>query len=424
MNSLRLCSSLAKSARAAGLGGALLFAFPTVELAASFQGLGNLEGGVPPYSIPWDISAGGAIVVGESQSRNGREAYRWSANTGMVALGDLGGENFFSTAWRISGDGLVIAGASRSPSSGTRTEAFRWTAELGMIGMGDLPGGLFSSSARGVSGDGSVIAGVSTSDLAPSFGELFRWTESTGLEGLGTLGGSQIPAGVPWQISRDGTTIVGWSSSENGREAFRWTRSKGMVGLGDLPGPVFDSQATDVSADGSIVIGIASGSEGVTSFRWTTATGMVDLGRPPGTGGSILLGASADGSVAIGDSPLVGDVVPIIWDETHGMRNLVEVLAELGLGPAMAGWDLETATAISPDGLTIGGWGYNPQGDVEAWLAYLGEPSVVEVPTLSGSGSFLFAAFLALASLLSLRYRRGQRCRAEERAGPRCTRLR
>ena len=88
------------------------------------------------------------------------------------------------------------------------------------------------------------------------------------------------------------------------------------------------------------------------------------------------------------------------------MRNLVEVLVELGLGPAMAGWDLETATAISPDGLTVGGWGYNPQGNVEAWLAYLGEPSVVEIPAISHSGAILFAALLALASLLSLRYRR------------------
>jgi probable HAF family extracellular repeat protein len=246
MNRRPLCSSLARSPRAAGLGVALLLAFPTVEFAASFQGLGNLAGGNPPHSIPHDISPNGAIVVGESHSANGLEAYRWSKDTGMVALGYLGGEDFFSTAWRISADGLVIVGASRSPSSGERTEAFRWTAELGMVGMGDLPGGAFSSSARGVSADGTVITGVSTSELAPSLGELFRWTESTGLEGLGTLGGSQIPAGVPWQISRDGTTIVGWSSSENGREAFRWTRSEGMVGLGDLPGLLFDSQATDV----------------------------------------------------------------------------------------------------------------------------------------------------------------------------------
>lgn len=399
-------------------------AFPTVEFAASFRGLGNLKGGAPPHSIPWDISPNGAIVVGESQSANGLEAYRWTVATGMVALGSLGGEDFFSSAWRISADGRVIVGASRSPSSGERTEAFRWTAELGMVGMGDLPGGVFSSSARGVSADGSVITGVSTSALAPSFGELFRWTQSTGLEGLGTLGGSQIPAGIPWQISSDGTTIVGWSSSENGREAFRWTRLEGMVGLGDLPGPVFDSQATDVSADGSIVLGIASGLEGVTSFRWTAATGMVDLGRPPGAGRSRLLGASADGSVAIGDSALDGDDVPTIWDETHGMRNLLDVLVDLGLGPAMTGWDLETATAISPDGLTVGGWGYNPQGDVEAWLAYLGEPSVVEIPALSISGSVLFAAFLALASLLALRHRRGQHSRADDRAGPRSPRRR
>ena len=104
------------------------------------------------------------------------------------------------------------------------------------------------------------------------------------------------------------------------------------------------------------------------------------------------------------------------------MRNLVDVLVELGLGPAMAGWDLETATAISPDGLTVGGWGYNSQGHVEAWIAYLGEPSILEIPSLSRSGSVLFAAFLALLSLLSLRSRWGQHGRADDRTEklPRC----
>ena len=87
------------------------------------------------------------------------------------------------------------------------------------------------------------------------------------------------------------------------------------------------------------------------------------------------------------------------------MRNLVDVLEGLGLGPQTNGWDLEQATAISPDGRTVGGWGYNPEGEWEAWLAYLGEPSVVEVPSSSQTGLVLFAAFLAVTALVSLRSR-------------------
>lgn len=377
---------------------------PATLLGASFQGLGALAGGAYFYSRPSDLSADGFVIVGESRSSNGVEAFRWTAATGMVGLGDLGGQNFLSTAFRVSTNGSVVVGASRSPASGSRTEAFRWTAATGMVGLGDLPGGDYSSGASGVSGDGSVIAGNSTSEVSPSWGEAFRWTEATGLVGLGVLPGSEIPTSVPWRISANGRVVVGWASTGNGREAFRWTESEGMVGMGDLPGALFDSWATGVSADGSVIVGLAHGA-GPTSFRWTAATGMVDLGKPPGASGSEVWSVSADGAVVVGDSPLAGDIVPIIWDESQGMRNLVDVLIELGVGPAIAGWNLEQATAVSADGLTVSGWGYNPAGDEEAWVAHLGQPSLIEIPTVSNAALALFGALLAGAGLLALRLR-------------------
>lgn len=389
---------------AAALGGVALLSLPASALAASFRGVGFLPGGETNYSTPWAISADGLVVVGESGSANGGEAFRWTEATGMVGLGGLGGGDFYSSAIRVSADGTVVVGSSRSPTSGSRVEAFRWTTTSGMVGIGYLPGGESSSVASGVSGDGSVLAGVSTSAVSPSAGEAFRWTATTGLVGLGVLSGSEGPLSVPWGISANGTVVVGWASSENGREAFRWTESEGMVGMGDLPGALFDSWATGVSADGSVIVGLAHG-EGPTSFRWTAATGMVDLGKPPGASGSEVWGISADGGVAVGDSPLAGDIVPTIWDENHGMRNLVDVLVELGLGPEMAGWDLEQATAVSADGRTIVGWGYNPAGQEEGWVANLRPPSLVEIPTASNAALTLFAALLAVAGLVALRLR-------------------
>ena len=363
-----------------------------------------MPGGEFPYSIALDVSADGSVVVGESRSAQGIEAFRWSAATGMEGLGDLGGAEFLSAAAGVSADGLVVVGVSRSPLSGERVEAFRWTAFSGMVALGDLPGGEYASVATGVSSDGSIVAGSSTSDVSPSWGEAFLWTEATGLVGLGVLPGSEIPLSAPSRLSADGRDVVGWASTENGREAFRWTASEGMVGMGDLPAGGFDSFATGVSFDGSVIVGSAL-NPGPTAFRWTAGTLMVDLGRPPGGNASAAWGVSADGSVVVGDAGVGGERVPAIWDESHGMRNLVDVLVELGLGPAMTGWDLEQATAISADGLTVVGWGYSPHGGEEAWVAYLGQPSVVEIPTASNAGLVLFGLLLAAAAFGVLRLR-------------------
>ena len=90
---------------------------------------------------------------------------------------------------------------------------------------------------------------------------------------------------------------------------------------------------------------------------------------------------SADGSVVVGysrssfpggmDDPLgTPTIEAFIWDATNGMRSLQDVLTnDFGLGSTLAGWTLTQATAISADGLTIVGLGFNPDGRNEAWIA-------------------------------------------------------
>ena len=372
-------------------------------LAASFQGLGALPGGESPYSKAWDISDDGAVVVGESRTANGIEAFRWTAATGMVGLGDLGGAESVSSALAVSANGLVVVGGSQSPLSGDQVEPFRWTEATGMVGLGDLPGGVYAGAASGVSGDGSIVAGSSASDVSPFIGEAFRWTEATGLVALGVFPGSGNPTSVPWALSADGTVAAGWSFEFVHRKAFRWSEAEGMVALGDLPAFVGESWATGVSADGSVIVGFGSGL-GRTSFRWTAATGVVDLERPPGWSFNRAWAVSADGSVVVGDAH-IGNMVPVLWDESHGWRSLVDVLVELGLGPEMAGWNLEQATAVSADGLTVVGLGFNPAGNAEAWMADLRQPSLVEIPTASNAALVLFGALLTSAAAVALRQR-------------------
>jgi len=125
-----------------------------------------------------------------------------------------------------------------------------------------------------------------------------------------------------------------------------------MVALG--PG-----RAHGVSPDGAVIVGSTGGQ----AFRWTSGTGIVRIG--PGA----ALDASFDGSVVVGGGPDGA----FIWDAGAGRRLLSDVLVtEFGLD--LTGWTLTGARAVSYDGRTIVGSGFNPSGQVEAWIAVVPEP--------------------------------------------------
>jgi probable HAF family extracellular repeat protein len=330
---------------------------------AAFRGLGDLPGG-KTESWTGGVSADGQVVVGQSASSAGTEAFRWTAETGMVGLGDLPGGIFYSEATGISADGMVIAGRS---SSTRGAEAFRWTTAAGMVPLGDLPGGRFASAAYAVSADGSTVVGESASALSGEYHEAFRCTAATGLVPLGDLPGGDFRSDAQ-AVSADGSVVVGSSVSATGWEAYRWTETTGMVGLGDFPGGYTNSLGFGVSADGSVVVG--RGYSGVfdlsthEAFRWTAQSGLVPLGFAPGDDWSIAYSVSDDGNTIVGDNANHA----IIWDPVHQMRLLRDVLiTDYGLD--LTGWQLTSARSLSADGNTIAGSGVNPTGQYEAWVA-------------------------------------------------------
>jgi len=252
----------------------------------------------------------------------------------------------------VSADGKVIVGESSSGS--VYSEAFRWTAEFGMEGLGDLPGGDFSSTATGVSANGTVIVGVGHSELGS---EAFRWMADTGMIGLGDLPGGFFGSGAT-AVSSNGNVIVGAGDSElsgGSIEAFRWTEALGMQPLGDLAGGSFESAAFGVNSDGSVVLGFSDREDGGKAF---------------------------------------------VWDESHGMRDLQELLvAEFSLGSQLSDWRLTIANDISDDGLSIVGHGLNPAGNTEAWLVRLDRPLTAPEP------SSLVLVVVAFASFTRCRWR-------------------
>lgn len=338
---------------------------------ATFHGLGDLPGG-EFASTPHAISADGSTVVGYSQSASGQEAFRWTRSEGIEGLGDLPGGTF-RRALDVNRDGDVIVGWGQTASG---TQPVRWTRATGTAGLSGTVG-----SASGVSGDGSVIVGTRQlfgSDPAWYF-EAYRWTAEGGVQGLAGAFGQPYHDSSARDISGDGLVIVGEAATSAGREAFRWTAQIGFQGLGDLPGGMYSS-ATDISNDGSTIVGwsTSAGDLNDIAFRWTAEGGMESLGVLPGKGGSVPMDVSGDGSIVIGRSLDAA----FIWDEARGMRSLQDVL-ESEHGLALGEWRLFEATGISADGSTIVGYGFNPSGQVEGWIAVIPEPGSVALLGLS-----------------------------------------
>jgi len=278
--------------------------------------------------------------------------------------------------------------------------AYRWTQNEGFVNLGFLSDdGAAASYGEGISRDGTIIVGSSTSTNGDS--EAFYWTEQQGMQGLGDLPGGDFNSRAIG-ISNDGASVVGQATSEIGQQAFYWTATTGIVGMGDLEGGEFYGYATDISNNGDVIVGSSSSTQSGTrleAFRWTEQNSFESLGSLVGNSFySYAEAISGDGTVVVGTSVGPADTAydcAFVWDTSHGMRNLQEVLAgHFGLETALTGWQLITATDISSDGLSIVGRGINPEGQFEAWLAQLDHQfGLPEPPT------FLLTLFsFALAS--------------------------
>lgn len=121
--------------------------------------------------------------------------------------------------------------------------------------------------------------------------------------------------------------------------------SMGFTGLGDLSGGDVSSHAASVSGDGSAVAGLSTSTNGFEAF---------------------------------------------FWDEANGMQSLTAML-EAG-GVDLSGWTLTDAQDISGDGTTIVGYGTH-NGNTEAFVAVIPEPSVVALVSVSGVGLWFIRRF-------------------------------
>lgn len=372
----------------------LCASYPVASRAVSFQGLGDLSGGVYKSSTK-GVSADGLTVVGVSSSaiadeiRN--EAFVWTLTEGIQGLGVPEGR-LLSEASGISNDGSVIVGRTIHADSSSGKEAFRWTLDGGMQDIGDFVGGAYDSNAIGVSGNGNTVIGYGR----VAWGVMaMYWSMSKGMTGIDN---DYSVNSIANAVTDNGAVIVGKHEVQKAiegetitvKEAFRWQQNTGITGIGFLafpPGTYPFSIAYDVTPDGSVIVGnsgyVLNGQAMGEAFRWTTSDGMQGLGtlRTDIPSNSTALGVSADGSVVVGytDTDEIIRKQAFIWTEKDGMRTLSEVLInEAGLN--LAGWKLVEAIGISADGLTIVGNGVNPNKELEAWIIKLDSISLNRAP--------------------------------------------
>jgi len=347
-------------------------------MSQSLTWLGTLGG---RESEAYSVSANGRAVVGRARNADGYwRAFRWKERGGMQDLGTLGGKQ--SEARGVSTDGRVVVGLAENQSRIHR--AFRWTADEGMVDLG--PSGNFPSSATSVSANGHVVVGWVSEGLLLRH-RAFCWTADGGMLDLGTLGGKQSEARG---VSADGRVVVGWAENQSrSRRAFRWTADEGMIDLGTLGGA--ESEACGVSADGRVVVGWAQDkTQTQYPFFWTENSGMVRLPALKVFEDSFwkrlllfsFVIAEALVLAALNWRPGNGQASAVVTTDTGfrivgwsrdvflrkcafeldsrvllgmlGPRNINE-----GVNFPQVGSRLLEATAVSPEGRCIVGWGYN-----------------------------------------------------------------
>jgi probable HAF family extracellular repeat protein len=359
-----------------------------------FMGIGDLPGG-SPFSVAYGVSGDGSVACGKGHGPRTMWpdgfAVRWTLRDGLTSLGDLAGGPIDSTAFDVSADGLTIVGWSDIASG---TVATRWTdpsaGGIGLQNIGDLPGGTVSAFAYACSADGSVVVGESSS-AASAFNVAFRWVSPGPMVSLGDLPGG-VTRSVASGISADGSIVCGDVYTAAGVAAALWTQAGGWQPIGMLPEGT-SSNARDISADGHIVVGWGNTVGHVTNaFRWTDPAeggeGMISLGVLPGATHSFAHDVSDEGDRVVGSSNISNDLdngVAFVWFERKGMVDLKEHLED-DLALDLSGWTLVSASAISGDGLTIVGYGDNPMGQTEGWIAHLGSPNKSVPGDLDGDG--------------------------------------
>jgi hypothetical protein len=326
------------------------------------------------FALAIDVTPDGRTAVFEAITlEDGAVLYLHDTVTGDSTEAVVIGDPTRSIATGIAATGRISAFHGEPTVAGVWTAATGWT-DLGSphaAGCGEAD----VSSAFDLSADGSVVVGLAWNGCAA---DAFRWTDAgggafTALEVLGAPfeGQTSPPANRATVISDDGRIAAGFA--QNGpvdRSPAIWNADGTgfLLDPDDMDAP---GEVLSIDADGATAAGVW-GNDG---FVWTAAAGRTTLPRLELSLPSDPVypnAMSADGALVFGGIGNAFFSVPIafVWSAAHGTRALADVAAAAGV-EVPAGLTLTSVLGASADGTVAIGVALDARGQGKTFVLRL-----------------------------------------------------
>lgn len=323
---------------------------------------GNGSGGRD--SLGGCISADGTTVVGSVYLPGDKFGAVWTVGS-LTFLPRPSGTTS-GGAHAVSADGSVVGGSVLI--SATANGAVFWNRTAGVYVpqlMADIPGGSNSSRVLALSADGSVGVGWGQTTGGT---RVARWynADGSGAAAEHLLGPPGISGSAYGEAISDDASVIAGSIGPTGyRHEGESVQVSGYLGSG--------ASILGLSGDGQRMVGYSLFAGQTFATLWDGATPMLlpapDEAEP--TDWTRAIDVSDDGAVIIGQVTLGTDIRAVVWRD--GVPRLLGDLLEEA-GADLTGWRISHVDSISADGRFIVGEAFNPDGQLQAYVATIPSP--------------------------------------------------
>ncbi len=322
------------------------------------------------FSRPIDITPDGRVALLENPTEV-VDAYFYDTVTGELSFAATIGDPTKDFSTGISQDLEISANHAIPVQAGVWSPEGGWHDLASPYAVGcDIDIG----SAWDLSADGSVVVGLMWDGCTTG---AFRWVDDGGagtmtvLERLGQGWDGGDPVNRATVVSADGQVAAGFAQLGGfvDRSSAVWQADGSGIVL--MPDEEWPNEIHSISADGHMV----AGARGYDGFYWTAEEGVVSLGKLPEAEAPTKTFPSAiaqNGELIVGGFGDPWWVVPtaFVWTRDQGMRALQPIIEENGLD-VPEGYTLFNVMAASEDGSVLLGIAYDPQYAVKTFVLRL-----------------------------------------------------